>query len=289
MLNDGNYPTASGKGKWNDSTVKRILTNEKYKGDALLQKTYSVDFLTKKYVVNTGEVQQYYVTEHHDPIIDPEVFDRVQVEIANRTQRKRGYAFSGKLICKRGYAFSGKLICGECGERYTHKTWHSTDKYKKTIWQCKGKFKTKHSTSFMTEAEVEQAFVSAVNELISRKDDLLPTLNNVVKSGLGIDELEEQAQTITERQKTIESQLTDLVDETTQSPLSVRTIETLSEEYGRLDHELGELTKEISKRQSRLYRIQEYCENLASTKLLDAYDEDKFRNMVDSITVLANK
>ena len=277
MLNDGNYPTASGKGKWNDSTVKRILTNEKYKGDALLQKTYSVDFLTKKSVINTGEVQQYYVTEHHDPIIDPEVFDRVQVEIANRTQRTRGYAFSGKLIC------------GECGERYTHKTWHSTDKYKKTIWQCKGKFKTKHSTSFLTEAEVEQAFVSAVNELISRKDDLLPTLNNVVKSGLGIDELEEQVQTTTDRQKTIESQLTDLVDETTQSPLTVRTIETLSEEYGRLDHEFGELTKEISKRQSRLYRIQEYCENLTSAKVFDAYDEDKFRNMVDSITVLANK
>ncbi len=131
--------------------------------------------------------------------------------------------------------------------------------------------------------------MSAVNKMISRKDDLLPTLNNVVKSGLGIDELEEQAQTITERQKTIESQLTDLVDETTQSPLSVRTIETLSEEYGILDHEFGELTKEISKRQSRLFRIQEYCENLASTKVLDAYDEDKFRNMVDSITVLANK
>ena len=131
--------------------------------------------------------------------------------------------------------------------------------------------------------------MSAVNELISRRDDLLPTLNNILKSGLGIDELEEQAQTITERQKTIESQLTDLVDETTQSPLSVRTIETLSEEYGRLDHELGELAKEISKRKSRLYRIQEYCENLTSTKVLEAYDEDKFRNMVDSITVLANK
>ena len=113
--------------------------------------------------------------------------------------------------------------------------------------------------------------------------------HNFLKSGLGIDELEEQAQTITERQKTIESQLTDLVDETTQSPLSVRTIETLSEEYGILDHEFGELTKEISKRQSRLYRIQEYCENHTSTKVLEAYDEDKFRNMVDSITVLANK
>ena len=84
QLTDEGVPTPGGKTIWRDRTVESILTNEKYKGDARLQKTFTVDFLQKKTKVNEGEVPQYYVEKSHEAIIDPDLFDQVQVEIARR-------------------------------------------------------------------------------------------------------------------------------------------------------------------------------------------------------------
>ena len=111
--------TPGGKDKWNQSTVWSILTNEKYKGDALLQKSYTVDFLTKKTKTNEGEVPQYYVENNHEAIIDPQIFELVQAEIAKRNKGKERY--SGVSI------FSTKVQCAECGGWYDSKVWHSND------------------------------------------------------------------------------------------------------------------------------------------------------------------
>ena len=110
--------TPRGKDKWSQTTVKSILMNEKYKGDALLQKYYTPDFLTKKQVHNNGEIPQYYVEGNHEAIIDPALFDRVQ-DIFRERSRKKGY--SGVTI------FSSKIQCGCCGAWYGSKVWHSTD------------------------------------------------------------------------------------------------------------------------------------------------------------------
>ena len=119
--------TPGGKTKWNSGTVRSILSNEKYKGDALLQKRYTVNFLTKKTKKNEGEIPQYYVTGDHEAIISPEVFDLVQAEIARRNGGKERY--SGISI------FSNKIKCGECGSWYGSKVWHSTDKYRRVIYR----------------------------------------------------------------------------------------------------------------------------------------------------------
>ena len=100
-------PTPAGKQRWQTSTVESILQNEKYKGAALLQKCFTVDFLTKKKKVNEGEVPQYYVEHSHEPIITPEEFDKVQTEFERRKRISRQY--SGKSI------FSSRIICGDCG------------------------------------------------------------------------------------------------------------------------------------------------------------------------------
>ena len=120
--------TPGGKDKWNQSTVRSILTNEKYKGDALLQKSYTVDFLTKKTKTNEGEVPQYYVENNHEAIIDPQIFELVQAEIAKRNKGKERY--SGVSI------FSTKVQCAECGGWYGSKVWHSNDKYRRIVYQC---------------------------------------------------------------------------------------------------------------------------------------------------------
>ena len=107
------------------STIHNILRNEKYKGDALLQKTYTVDFLSHKVKKNNGEVQQYYVENSHEAIIDEREWDMVQLELARR--ERIGKAYSAKSL------FSSKLVCGECGGIYGPKVWHSNDPYRKGL------------------------------------------------------------------------------------------------------------------------------------------------------------
>ena len=106
-LTEKGIKTPGGKDKWSAQTVRRILTNEKYKGDALLQKEFTVDFLTKKTKKNCGEIPQYYIEDDHEAIIDPAVFDLVQQEMERR--RNGSSRYSGVSI------FSSKIKCGECG------------------------------------------------------------------------------------------------------------------------------------------------------------------------------
>ena len=115
----------TGKEQWHIRTIGSILTNEKYKGSALLQKKFTVDFLTKKQVVNRGVLPQYYVEDDHEAIIDPETFELVQQEMIRR--RKTGSRYSGIDI------FASRLVCGECGSYYGAKVWHSNSKYRRVV------------------------------------------------------------------------------------------------------------------------------------------------------------
>ncbi|MFA7190398.1 MAG: recombinase family protein [Sphaerochaetaceae bacterium] len=154
------------KKTWRSSTVASILTNEKYKGDALLQKRFTVDFLTKELRVNNGEVPQYYVENSHEAIIAPEEFETVQEEMARR--KELGRAYSDK-------AFHSKIICGDCGGFYGRKVWHSTDEYRSVIFQCNQKFKNmkKCTTPTLTEDEIKQRFLVAYNELMGNRSTVL--------------------------------------------------------------------------------------------------------------------
>ena len=121
--------TPTGKDKWSYTTIKSILTNEKYKGCALLQKKYTVDFLQKRLKKNEGEIPQYYIEGNHEAIIPPEVFDWVQIELEERK--------------KRHGIFSRKIKCADCGGWYGAKTHHSNDKYRKIVYQCNDKYKVR--------------------------------------------------------------------------------------------------------------------------------------------------
>ena len=115
-------PSPGGKDKWSKTTVTSILQNEKYKGDALLQKSFTVDFLEKRMKPNEGEVPQYYVEGSHPAIVDPDEWDHVQTEFARR--KALGKAYSGKSV------LSAKLVCEDCGGFFGSKVWHSTDRYR---------------------------------------------------------------------------------------------------------------------------------------------------------------
>ncbi|MEF9970653.1 MAG: recombinase family protein, partial [Ruthenibacterium sp.] len=133
QLTKEEIPTPGGKKTWQANTVESILKNEKYKGDALLQKRYTVDFLTKKTRINDGcEIPQYYVQHSHPAIITPREHEFVQEEIKKR--KALGGRYSGST-------FASKIICGDCDAPYGCKVWHSNDKYRREIYQCNRKFK----------------------------------------------------------------------------------------------------------------------------------------------------
>lgn len=167
-LTDEGMPTPSGRGKkWPISTIESILTNEKYKGSALLQKSFTVDYLTKKMKVNEGEVPQYYVEKSHEAIIPPDEWERVQKEILRR--KAMGNRYSGNSI------FATRLVCGDCGSFFGSKVWNSTsEKYRKTIWQCNDKFKDKKcNTPHISEEFLKECFIKAFNILFDMKQEII--------------------------------------------------------------------------------------------------------------------
>lgn len=169
ILTEKGIPTPSGKvAKWASSTVESILTNEKYRGSALLQKVFTVDFLTKKHKVNEGEVPQYYIEESHPAIIPPVEFEMVQDEM--RRRKRIGYNYSGNSI------FASKIVCDDCGGYYGPKVWHSNDKYRRVIYRCNRKYskgENKCKTPTITEEDIKAAFITAFNRLIADKGQVL--------------------------------------------------------------------------------------------------------------------
>lgn len=158
LLTDSNIPSPGGKKIWQTTTVASILHNEKYKGDALLQKKFTVDFRTKKCKTNEGELPQYYVTGGHTPIIAPETWNAVQQISLPEGQR-----------LTRRYPMSGKLVCGECGGRYGMMLWHSTS-YRNYVWEClpKKQGKSQCHCSHVYAEEMESATTTALQRLYTR-------------------------------------------------------------------------------------------------------------------------
>jgi len=160
-------PSPAGKKTWQVATIISILGNEKYKGDALLQKKFTVDFLTKKRKPNEGEVPQYYVQNSHPAIIEPDEFDAVQAEI----ERRKGLGRPSGC----GSPFSAKIVCGDCGGFYGSKVWGSNTKYRRVIWRCNEKYKNgkRCKTPHVTEDDVKQRFLVAFNTLMGSREELL--------------------------------------------------------------------------------------------------------------------
>ena len=161
-LTDEGIKTPRGSNKWTPTTIRSILTNEKYKGDAILQKTFVADFLTKKIVTNTGQRKQWYVKDSHDAIIDPDVFDFVQEELAKRNFRKGKYYDS---------PFTGMVTCGLCGNYYGHRVLHSDRISRSEGWQCINKYKKgiNCQSRRITEDEIKKAFRLVCNRLYANK------------------------------------------------------------------------------------------------------------------------
>ena len=294
-LESQNLLTATGKKIWSESNIKSILKNEKYAGDALLQKTFTVDCISKKVQKNNGERPMYLVTNHHDPIIDRDTFNRVQQELARRTSKRK---ISDKTITEQGkysskYALSELLICGHCGTPYRRCTWTSCGR-KQIVWRCISRLE--HGKKYCPESptikeeSLHKAIIHAINNYYSCRNDIA----RILKANIGT-VLECQGQeeiiSIENRLKEIDRARNDLVN----------LIASGGCEEDKLDSEFAKLYGEEQQLNERLEMLKSQNKTSAETqakldKIMDMIEREKFeletfdnvliRKLIECIKVL---
>lgn len=265
-LTEDGIPTPMKKVKWQESTVRNILQNVKYRGDSVLQSTFVEDYLTKKVKKNNGELPQYYVSQNHPPIIPPEKFEMVQEEFR---RRKEG----GPYTCIS--PFSGRIVCGDCGGFYGRKVWHSGSSYHSFVWHCNNKFaKRKYcSTPTVKEETIMRCFVDAFNSLIARKDEIarnyeecLDAITNDSGYKARLAEVEELCAGLASRMHdnlTRESRMMDDCGEG--SPLKKERDE-ITLEYETLQKELQELNSKIALCAAKKVQVRGFLQLLKKQK-----------------------
>lgn len=278
ILTQENISTPGGKTVWHYGTIKSILQNEKYKGDVLLQKEYTADFLTKKRKVNQGELSQYYIENNHEAIIDKETFDMVQIEIAERD----AYA-----VQKNYY---GKLQCSCCGGKYGVKTWHPGSQYMQRVYQCLKKYKLKCSTPTLKSKDIDSAFIQVFNQVYQVKDDIIDNVKLLIGIVSDTSKLDRQLERHSEKLSTIEKQVEELVMRNTKV---IQNQDVYQKEYDNLcaayENEkvlYKGVREKLLETQERVTQLKNFIIILKKQdKILESFDFELFHLLVDKVVV----
>ena len=297
-LEENGIKTATGQDKWYDSVIFKMLRNEKYMGDALLQKTYTVDFMTKKKVINKGIVPQYYVEDDHEPIIPKELFYRVQEELARRAAMNKAAVTrkkNQKSKFSSEYALTGLLLCGDCGQEYRRVTWSRNGK-KKIVWRCSNRLtngtKNCKKSETLEEGAVNRAVMEAINRITRGDGDFVGAFRQNVIRVIGSYGGEQEPDEYDEKIKEKEEEMVDLIAENAR--VGSYTDE-FDERYRRIAEEITTLKKEqIEDRrkkkladsyEQRLKNMDSFLEK--QTCQIPEFDNDLVRRLIASIKVVS--
>lgn len=293
-LNEKGLTTKGGSSPYRKMVVQRILTNEKYTGDALLQKTYVTDCITKKMRKNNGELPMYLVKNHHEPIISRSDFNRVQEEMARRSAKrtiadKLTKTGQGKYSAK--YALSELLICGECGEHYRRVTWTAKG-FKEIKWRCVSRIqygkKKFHSSPTVDEQALHRAIVSAINEFCEVKDDVAKALRESITEVLDPN----QNGSIQAAQQRID-ELARNMDELIMLATVPETAENAMSDIAKFSEEMKMLREFIETEKAKQTEVQHGSNELSNVLqslekedfALTEYDDIVTRQLIEQITV----
>lgn len=276
-------PTPGGNVRWSPSTVRSILQNEKYKGDARLQKNFTVDFLNKKMKRNEGEVPSYYVKNSHPAIVSAEMYDMVQHELQRRTESGRKH--------RGDTCFSGKIICGDCGGVYGSKVWNSNNKYRRTIWQCNRKFKNEErcTTPHLTETDIQQAFIDAVNGVLRRKAEIIDACREMVNMLSDTSVIETERDKAQERCDELLGAMQGMVRENARTTQDQAVYDekygALTERYRQTTEHLNEIDGQLLERRARTDRLNAYMGAINVDSPVTAFNEGLWNATVETLTV----
>ncbi len=257
---------------------------DKMKGDALLQKSYTIDFLSKKKKVNEGEVPQYYVENAHPAIIEPAVFDLVQQEMLKRKAGENRHSGAG--------IFASRIKCGECGGWYGSKVWHSTTKYRRVVFQCNRKFKTEErcGTPHLTEDEIKAAFVSAVNKFTVNKDEIIADFNAIKTNLFDMNSLEKERLELRDEITVVAELIQKGIEENARIALDQSDYENrydaLAGRYNTAKTRLDDVESKIAEKKSRKAMMEKFLADLAAhDRILTEFDEAIWTAFLDYATV----
>lgn len=287
------YKSKRGLTNWPPSTIIGIINNEKYRGDILLGKTFTVDPITKRRLQNFGEEDRYYIKDHHERIISDEIFDKAQELLKRRGHPRRINTDGKREKYSRKYAFSSLLECGFCGSNLNRRAWHATSQYKKIVWQCtvatkKGKKYCLHSKG-LEESLIENAFLDAYRLLVVNDKEIVNEFLKLTEETLYEEKLEKKIKKAegslsayeSKKDKLIDLRLESKIDEETfanklfELEGNIKSMRTVMDEYSEAKQSQDDLKK----------RIEVFRKTLVDHQVLDKFDRFVFESIIDKVII----
>jgi site-specific DNA recombinase len=293
-LNADSIPAKGGK-EWWESTVRGIITNEKYCGDVLMQKTFTQDCINKKVIKNTGQLPMYLIQNNHPGIVSRETYQAVQAELARRSAGKspsRKNAPTGRSCYTSKYALSERVFCGECGTRYQRCSWHRKNGVR-VVWRCVSRVEYGsrycHQSPTMPEEPLQQAIMAAINSVMDSKETICRQISEAAVEETGI--LPDSTMTLGEINRRLE-ELEAEFDTLLQQPNSA---EKNAERFGRIANEMASLKEQREKVAARLRKDQTVQLHVhvmeaaldGMSHHMQQWDEEMVRQLVHTVKVIS--
>ena len=291
-LNEQGITTIKGN-PWTTSSVMGIINNEKYKGDILLGKTFTVDPISKRRLENLGEEDRFYIRDHHQPIVSEETFARAQ-EIRERRNGGRKSPTPGKREkYSRQYAFSCMLECGFCGSSLSRRRWHSNSKYKKTIWQCVTSTKSGKrycpDSKGIPEQVIEEAFVESYKMLCSDNKDILEEFISRVEKTLSEDTARDKLMKYQKSADNLQSKRKTLLEKYLEGVVSQDIYEETDVGYERklsnIRANIEMLEQQMEDEVSLKRRVEDFKKALSQNEVLQEFDRGIFESIIEKVIV----
>ena len=288
----------AGEPQWTLSAIQNILTNEKYSGDVLLQKTFISDCISKKVIRNTGQLPMYLVENHHEGIVDRKTFDAVQAEMARRNAGRspsKKTAPTGKSAYTSKYALSERLVCGECGTLYRRCTWAKRGR-KRVVWRCVSRldYGTKycHDSPTLDETPLQRAILAAINSAMSRKSALIRQITGAMELELAPIPGESMSLADIERRlEELNRQTRSLVAKAAQAEDAsdyTAPLRAIMDEAAALKERRAVIEEQRKSNSQAVRRIEDAAEALEQASAhITQWDEPLIRQLVDTVKVVS--
>ena len=282
-----------GEVKWTDSGIRGILKNEKYKGDLLMGKTYTVDPISKRRLDNRGESNKYYTRNHHEPIISEEIWNKAQEIRESRYRTNENVSDGARTKFARKYAFSSMCQCGFCGTNLTRRSHHQDTQHKKPVWKCrtaanKGIENCPHSKA-IDEVIIENAFLEMFRLLAENFDDVLESVLSSLEAAISKDDSTEKLKRVEKEISTLEKKRKKLTDMYLDDKISKEAYE---EKYSQLNHKLDKCEEEkllfsenALSQKNIASRMKTIRAKLKNADVTDEFDRLVFESIVEKVIV----
>ena len=283
--------TPKGGTKWCESTIRGILKNEKYIGDVLMGKTFTIDPISHKRLSNLGEVDKHYYKGHHEPIISKELFDRVQEirtkRAGNRETGRRNDNYSKK------YPFSSKLYCAFCGSLLTRRNWNANRSCEKAVWQCikrakQGKEECPHCKAIAEEI-IEDCFVQGYRILCNDNRKIIETFLEKIENILKEHTTETLVSKLEKDKEKINKKLNNLLELNLEGRINKEQytlkFDELDTELIKIDSKIQNLLKETNRTESIKNRLNKFKSLFKNIDIMPSFDKDVFECLIDKVII----